>query len=196
MSMSAINPNSGLSSLDRAKSEIKKILFENTPFSASFILSGENPQIIASSVSDIADLIRIFSLWKAKKQYHNLNRSPDLAYQIRDKKSCVYFASDQPPPLDEKGEPILRDNLIWSSFGERADNFAFITASQRFNQNSGKEEIFAEIANFSNDAKVFTFQIERDQKIIFKKNIQQNLLNSQISIQCGFQLIFLRNSTA
>ena len=93
---------------------------------------------------------------------------------MRDSETCVYLATDQPPPEKEKGEPSLRDSLTWNSFGEKSDNLAFISASRKFNESSGKEEIFAEIANFSDESKDFNFQIGRDGKILFEKRYKAN----------------------
>ncbi len=177
MSMSAENPSDGKSSRDRACEEIMSLLSKYQPFSASFIISGETPRTLASAVTGLREADLLLSRWRPGKLSHDLAPAIDFAFQISGECPCVYLATDQAPPCNEKGEPAVRNGLVWSSFGTRLDNLAFISASRRFNEESAKEEIFAEVANFSGMEREISLCAEQDGKTLFSRKFNAPPLN-------------------
>ncbi len=168
-SMSANDSTDGTSSCDRAKDEILSTLSKYSPFDASFIISGEIPKTAGSGISEISEAKKILSTWHPKKISHDIETALDLAFLAGEVDSCVYLATDIAPPSNEKGETILRKGLIWNSFGKKLDNLAFVTASRKFNSISGKEDIFAEIANYSPHKKQINLRAQRGGEILFDR---------------------------
>jgi hypothetical protein len=171
VSMSATDGKS--SARDRAVDEILLCLQKHSPFNCSIILANEETKMLVSGVSEIQDIERILRKWQPRKIISDINSALDFAFQVAGESACVICVSDSAPPKDEEGKPILRNGLVWHSFGKKSDNCAFVSASRKASStNDKKEDIFAEIANYSPEEKEISLRAEGNGVIYFERKIR------------------------
>ena len=176
----------------RAIEALKEHLNENEPFSVNLIVSGPQPKLLASTLTNMKDVEDVLSLWQPKRPLHNFLPSFRLARQLAGKKGQIIFMTDSAPPEDHKGKIEPPAGIEWLAFGDPTSNIGIISASRKQNIADSREEIFLLVRNFSATGKdIFLTCYEGldKNKPVIRKKLKIDT-NAQLKIPLEFKKLF------
>lgn len=111
-------------------------------FSASFVLAGNEPQVLSEDVRSLSEARETLSKWNCTAPSSAIEQATTLALDLGAGRSSVLVLTDTPP-----AQPPQNGTVQWWSFGEPRTNVGFANAVRT--QVDVHERCLLEVNNFS-----------------------------------------------
>ena len=130
---------------DRAMASLMKLLDEQRPFRARFILAGTQAQILGPAVTRLDDVRKQMKQWACQSPSADLGRALGMAHQLSGRSTDLLVLTDHKPD-----DPPHSHRFRWWAFGKSHPNVAFINAVRATLDD--QDRVMIEVQNFSKAA--------------------------------------------